>query len=171
MASLEVKKFNVHGRLAATWTGHVLEHNPDFLLIEARWTRSQRLDLGYVVFEYGDIFLEYYLPNRWFSIWQIGGTYQRPLKGWYCNVCTPFVLEGGTLTFTDLVLDVFVHPDGRYEVLDEDELVELEEHGAEQLTAGRAAEARAAVGEIVAMVEEQRFPFIVHPTGSLPARR
>ncbi len=166
MAAIDVKKFNVHGRLAATWTGEILEAGADYLLLEARWTRSQRLELGYVTFEFGDTFLEYYFPERWFSVWQIGGTHRQPLKGWYCNVCTPFTLQENTLEFTDLVLDVFVRPDGSYLVLDEDELAELEEAQAPRLNLEAIYQARAAVDEIREMVEQESFPFTFQRVGA-----
>lgn len=42
---------------------------------------------------------------------------------WYCDIIESS-LEGDTYTFTDLLVDLKIYPDGRYEVLDMDELEE-----------------------------------------------
>jgi len=47
------------------------------------------------------------------------------LKGWYCNITKPAVVTEDELTFVDLALDLWVWPDMRYLVLDEDEFDEL----------------------------------------------
>ena len=72
------------------------------------------------------------------------------LKGWYCNVTKPARVDGDELTFVDLALDLWVWPDSRYLVLDEDEFAELE---ASTYTAEDAALARAALAELVARTE------------------
>ncbi len=48
------------------------------------------------------------------------------LKGWYCNVGKPAVIEDGILSYVDLALDLWVSPDGKQTVLDEDEFKALE---------------------------------------------
>jgi len=45
-------------------------------------------------------------------------------RNYYCNVAKPFTLDGGTLEFVDLDIDVVVWPDGRVEVLDRDDFEE-----------------------------------------------
>lgn len=99
----------------------LLGYGPDFRLLRAVWERP-RLDLGYVVFEPGDIFLEYFYTNRWFNIFDI----HRPdgihdgfdpcspagtRKGWYCNVARPARFDDATVVSEDLELDLFVSPD------------------------------------------------------------
>src|SRR5687767_809809 len=92
-----------------TYQGELVSDEPDHLLIHARWERAT-LDLGYVVFEAGDHFLEHYYTERWFNIFEIrsiGGE----LKGWYCNVTRPAEVVGDVITSEDLELDLFVSPD------------------------------------------------------------
>ena len=79
------------------------------LAIEARFTRDAR-DLGYVVLEPNDLFVEFYYYEHWFNIFQIfsaGGT----LKGWYCNIGRPPAVEPGEIHYVDLALDLFVYPE------------------------------------------------------------
>jgi predicted RNA-binding protein associated with RNAse of E/G family len=48
------------------------------------------------------------------------------LKGWYCNIGKPAVIEADSVSYVDLALDLWVAPDGRQTVLDEDELEALQ---------------------------------------------
>jgi uncharacterized protein len=109
-----------------------------------------------VVFERGDVFYEYYYYDRWYNVFQIySGTGK--LKGWYCNVTAPAQVADGTLTFVDLALDLFVYPDRRYLVLDQEEFDELAS------TTYRAEDARAAECALAELVQRAK-------TGGLPGR-
>ena len=48
------------------------------------------------------------------------------IKGWYCNVGMPAVIEDDIVSYVDLALDVWVSVDGKQTVLDEDEFEMLE---------------------------------------------
>jgi protein associated with RNAse G/E len=121
--ALAVRKLLHDGQPSYTWEGSVVHCAEDFFVLEALFTRGPR-DLGYVVLEPNDLFVEFYYFDRWFNIFQIfaeGGA----LKGWYCNIGRPPQLQPGELRYVDLALDLFVYPDGRDLVLDEDEFEEL----------------------------------------------
>jgi protein associated with RNAse G/E len=47
------------------------------------------------------------------------------LKGWYCNITKPAVIEDDSVSYVDLALDLWVSADGTRKVLDEDELEAL----------------------------------------------
>jgi protein associated with RNAse G/E len=100
-----------------------LEQDDDCLLFAAVFQYDYR-DLGYVVFERGDVFFEYYYFDRWYNVFQIYSA-EGVLKGWYCNVTAPARVDDGQLTFVDLALDLFVYPDRRFLVLDQEEFDEL----------------------------------------------
>ena len=51
---------------------------------------------------------------------------RRLLRGWYCNIGKPALLDGDCLSYVDLALDLLVFPDGRQFVLDEDEFLRLD---------------------------------------------
>jgi hypothetical protein len=74
----------------------------------------------------GDRFLETYFTDRWYNIYEIHAREDDSLRGWYCNVGKPALLDGDCLSYVDLALDLLVFPDGRQVVLDEDEFLSLE---------------------------------------------
>jgi hypothetical protein len=116
---VQVHKLDPQGRRTIVWAGRVLEHTAEHILLCALFNRSGR-DLGYVVLERGDVFLEWYYFARWYNVFQI---YSRAgeLKGWYCNIGRPPEVGDAELRYVDLALDVFVGPDGDHLVLDADE--------------------------------------------------
>jgi uncharacterized protein len=59
-------------------------------------------------------------PGRCYNVY-VNHTEDGSLADYYCNVSLPPRVEGTTLTFVDMDLDVEIWPDGRYAVLDEDE--------------------------------------------------
>ena len=121
--TITVRKMLHDGTPSYTWDGSVVASSTDELVLEALFTRGPR-DLGYVVLEPNDLFVEFYYYAHWFNVFQIfndGGV----LKGWYCNIGRPPELRPGELHYVDLALDLFVYPDGRQLVLDEDEFEEL----------------------------------------------
>ena len=117
--AITVIKLDPHGNEKTRYQGEIIEHLPDGMVIQAQWTRP-RHDLGYVVFETGDHFVEYYYTNRWFNIFDIADIHGTR-KGWYCNVAEPAHINGQYLEQVDLLLDVWVSPEGKPLILDEDE--------------------------------------------------
>jgi protein associated with RNAse G/E len=121
--AIAVKKFLYDGKPSYVWDGTVVAVADDHVVIEALFTRGSR-DLGYVVLEPGDVFIEFYYYEQWFNIFQIYSA-AHELKGWYCNIGRPPEIKAGELRYLDLALDLFVYPDRRELVLDEDEFEEL----------------------------------------------
>lgn len=74
----------------------------------------------------GDRFVETYYTNRWYNMFEIHAREDDHLRGWYCNISHPAEIDGNTLSYIDLALDLLVFPDGRQVVLDEDEFADLE---------------------------------------------
>lgn len=141
-------------RLIFSWQGELLEETEGEIVVLAAWTtRQEPMLLGYTVFEYGDSFVERYYWGKWYSIWEIRSHRNGRTKGWYCNICRPMEVEGDQLRFVDMELDVYVYPDGRFVILDEDELLESGLPEAEQELA------RAGLAEVVSLVTERHGPF------------
>ena len=151
--ALRVLKRRYDGSTVFAWTGRVLEQTDEYVLLAGLFNAGHR-DLGYVVLERGDLFLEWYYFGRWYNIFQIYGSAGQ-LKGWYCNVGMPPVLEDGELGYVDLALDVFVYPDGRYLVLDEDEFADLKRG---TLRPEDAARAERGLAELLALIAADRLP-------------
>ncbi|MGV9254480.1 DUF402 domain-containing protein [Streptomyces sp. NPDC003697] len=91
------------------------------IAVRAPWAGGGVRDFGFVRFEPGDVFTEYYWRDRWYSVKEVraaGGA----LKGWYCDVTRPATRSGGTLVVEDLDLDLWRSADGGdVRRLDEDE--------------------------------------------------
>ena len=116
---ITVVKQNPLGEAKIQYTGEVVEWLADGVVISARWRHAAK-DLGYTRFEPGDRFTEYYYTDRWFNIFDIS-TPDGTRKGWYCNVAEPAVIYNDQIEQIDLLLDVWVDPEGKPLVLDEDE--------------------------------------------------
>ena len=163
---LQVRKLGYDGALRGTWSGELQAWAGPHLVLCAVWTQPVYRDLDVVTFEPGDVFLEHYYLDRWYAIWRVEHSPERGggLKCWYCNVSTPPELQGDTLSFRDLALDLVVLPDGTTCVLDRDEFEALR---ATTLDPASAAQAEAAVEELLARVTRREPPF----DGLAPAKR
>lgn len=96
-------------RQTVTYQSEVLEAAGSHVLVLARWDRP-RLDLGYMVFEPGDLFYEHFYTDQWFNVYAVLGSDGTP-KGWYCNITRPARFDGAVLESEDLELDLFVSTD------------------------------------------------------------
>lgn len=150
---LVVQKLMYDGSKSYRWIGQQLHRDDDHLFFTAVFDRDGR-DLGYVRFEQGDIFYEWYYFDRWYNVFQVYSK-DGALKGWYCNVTKPAEVHDGELTFVDLALDLWVWPDLRYLVLDEDELDDLVAAGCDP---DDVAGARTALAELIARAEDGTLP-------------
>lgn len=133
-----VIKLSPLGEEKIRYIGHVVEHLASRLVLLANWALPMR-DLGYTCFEPQDQFREYYYTDRWFNIFSITSAIGRH-KGWYCNIAEPVQLDKDSIRQVDLLLDVWVNPDGEVLLLDEEEfanatvtaLSERQQTGAKQ---------------------------------------
>ena len=149
---MRVHKLDLHGATVITYEAEVTQRLPDGVRLSARWTRPL-MPLGYVTFETGDHFTEWFFSDRWYNIFEIASP-DGTLKGWYCNVAAPAVIEADDLFCRDLILDLWVTPEGATSVLDEDDFA------AEQsLDAATRAQALAGLAELQRLVAERQGPF------------
>ena len=124
LPSLTIKKLDFTGQLVTAYQGRVIQRTPTSVVIRARWRRP-RLDLGYVVLETGDLFVETHHADRWYALFEIHAS-DGALKGWYVNFSRPAAISAGEISAVDLHLDLFVYPDGRTLLLDQDEYAALD---------------------------------------------
>jgi predicted RNA-binding protein associated with RNAse of E/G family len=133
---ITVFKLNPQGEATVQYQGDVIDRNTHGVVIQARWTMPAR-DLGYTRFEPGDSFTEYYYIDRWFNIFDIADS-NGIHKGWYCNIAEPASITDDTIKQIDLLLDVWINPQGQPLLLDEDEFAAAttlsveQRHGAQQ---------------------------------------
>jgi len=77
---------------------------------------------GRVVLRRGFPIVYFELMDHWYSVVKVRDL-EGKHTGYYCDIATPpRILKDGTLEFTDLFLDLWVSPDLRFKVLDEEEL-------------------------------------------------
>jgi hypothetical protein len=109
------------GRTKIRYAGELLADDGTRLAVRASWAGSGVRDFGFVRFEPGDVFTEYYWRDRWYAVKEVRSA-TGALKGWYCDVTRPAVLSGAELVVEDLDLDLWRSADGAdVRRLDEDE--------------------------------------------------
>jgi len=121
---IKVQKKNPAGEVTYEYEGVLLSRDENSVTLEALFDRAD-LPFMDVVFKTGDRFVEYYYSNRWYNIFAIHDRENGQIKGWYCNIGKPAVIEDGVVSYIDLALDLWVAMDGKQTVLDEDEFEEL----------------------------------------------
>ena len=124
MRAFTVVKRDAAGKFELSYDGVLVERNESFVCIDAVFALEDR-DLGYVKLRRGDRFREWFFADQWFNIFRVQDGDTGALKGWYCNITRPPVITAASVTADDLVLDVFVFPDGRTLLLDEGEFARL----------------------------------------------
>jgi uncharacterized protein len=153
MSNITVLKLDTSGHVTVRYEAELAERLPNGVRLDARWARPP-LALGYVTFEPGDRFVEWFFTDRWYNIFEVHAAAGDRLKGWYCNVTRPATITGGLVSAVDLLLDLWVAPSGKTDTLDEDEFAA----DATLDEAARAA-ARAALDELKRLVRERAGPF------------
>ena len=137
-----VIKKNAEGQETWRYSGRVLKRQSNWLRLEAFFNRPDTSFHG-ILLANGDRFVETYYTDRWYNVFEIHDQHTDELKGWYCNVTEPAVVEPGQLSYVDLALDLLVFPDKRMLVLDEDEFARL------PLDEATRRQARSALHELI----------------------
>ena len=117
---IRVLKCNPAGQVTWEYPGTVLRREPSAIVLEAFFNRE---DLPFMdtVFRQGDRFVETFYSDRWYNLFEVHDRDTGTLKGWYCNICQPAVIQDDSVSYVDLALDLWVAPSGAQTVLDEDE--------------------------------------------------
>ena len=124
--TISVIKRNVSGQEVWHYTGTLLRQESHIVVLEARFRQPDLSFMG-VALRAGDRFIETYFTDRWYNILEIHDRDDDRLKGWYCNVGKPAVMESeNSISYVDLALDLWVAQDGAQTVLDEDEFAVLD---------------------------------------------
>jgi predicted RNA-binding protein associated with RNAse of E/G family len=119
-----VRKLNPAGQEVWRYSGKVIEQGEGFVRLEALFNREDMPFHG-LVLQCGDRFVESFFGDRWFNIFEMHNHQDQSLKGWYCNITRPALIEQHQVTYIDLALDLLVFPDRRQLVLDDDEFSAL----------------------------------------------
>ncbi|HZS88992.1 MAG TPA: DUF402 domain-containing protein [Chloroflexota bacterium] len=160
-ATVTVHKRNWRGEAVYSWQGEVTCSENGHLVLRAVWKGPGTVRVSEEVdFEAGDVFYEHYYHGRPYGLWQVLTPDEGRLKCWYCNVSTPAEIDGRSITFRDLLLDVLLLPDGTTRVLDRED---LDRARAEGLDPALAALAEDAVREVLDLIAAGRPPFATLP--------
>ena len=152
MTAFTVIKRDARGIDELSYEGVLRERNEDYICINAAFAMADR-DLGYIKLRRGDHFREWFYSDRWFNIFRVADGETNSLKGWYCNITRPPIIDAHQIAAEDLCLDVFVYPDGRTLLLDEDDFREL------KLAKREVQKAWRAVAAIRRLVDKRLPPF------------
>jgi protein associated with RNAse G/E len=123
--NIQVMKKNLAGEVTWQYEGVVLQRDDHSVTLEALFNRDDMPFMD-IVLKRNDRFVETFYTDRWYNIFEIYDRDDKQLKGYYCNVGKPAVIEDGSVAYVDLALDLWVNANGRQTVLDEDEFEELE---------------------------------------------
>ncbi|OLZ72657.1 DUF402 domain-containing protein [Streptomyces sp. IMTB 2501] len=129
------------GRTKIRYPAELLGDDGTRIAVRAPWAGAGARDFGFVRFEPGDVFTEYYWRDRWYAVKEVRAA-DGTVKGWYCDITRPAVRTGAELTVEDLDLDLWRSADGTdVRRLDEDEFAEsgLAETDPEAASAAVAA--------------------------------
>lgn len=156
MDRFRVRKRLPDGTIKIEYRGTLRQRTDEFISIDTGWSREP-LDLGYVLFEPEDKWIETFYLHRWYNLFRISSS-DGILKGLYINITRPPEIMDDTIIWEDLALDIWVKPDGSYLVLDEDEFEDLD---IDDDTRSKAMESLdeviSAIGNIDGPVDEIEF--------------
>jgi predicted RNA-binding protein associated with RNAse of E/G family len=149
---IKVQKKNPAGQVTYEYEGDLISHVENVIMLEALFDRADMPFMD-VVFKKGDRFVEYYYTDRWYNIFAIHDRDDGQIKGWYCNIGMPAVIDDGVVSYADLALDLWVSATGDQTILDEDEFSEL------NLTAELGGQALKGLDELMTLFKSNRPPF------------
>jgi len=130
---IKVQKKNPAGEVTYRYEGLLLSRDENSITLEALFDREDMPFMG-IVLKKGDRFVEHYYTDRWYNVFAVYDRDNGKLKGWYCNVSQPAVIDDRVVSYVDLALDLWVSANGKQTVLDEDEFEKLDLN--EELSAG-----------------------------------
>ena len=154
---ITVRVLKYDGTEYRRWKASLAQQEDSLLVLDAEFEHDvQHQLLGEI--KRGTRTIEYYWLDRWYNVFRFLDE-KGQTRLFYCNVNLPPTCEGNTLSYIDLDIDILVQPDFSYQVLDQDEFEKHAElFGYDDDT---RRQAHSAVDELIAMIEERQFPFIV----------
>lgn len=121
---MKILKKNLTDEVTWQYDSKVLRRDVNSITVEAFFNRDDMPFQG-IVLKRNDRFVETFFTDKWYNIFEIYDRDDGKLKGWYCNITKPAVIQDGSVSYVDLALDLWVSADGARKILDEDELEEL----------------------------------------------
>ena len=153
--SIIVSVLKYDGSEYRRWPAQVAKTVGPLLILDAVFDEEIEHDLLGTI-RVGTISTEYYWLDRWYNVFRFSDS-DPEFKRFYCNINTPPRFDGRVLSYIDLDIDVLVEPDLTYRILDVDDF----EQNAKRYPYPEAvqANARAALTEVIGLIEARSFPF------------
>ena len=98
---------------------HLLHREMGYVVLD--YTTEQPYMAGDTVIPSGSRTVGHYWTGAGYVLWEMFGP-EGDLLGYYIHFCRGPIVEDDRVEYTDLILDLWVDPDGTETVLDEDEL-------------------------------------------------
>ncbi len=121
---MKILKKNLADEVTWQYDSEVLRRDETSITVEAFFNRDD-MPFQEIILKRNDRFVETFYTDKWFNIFEIYDRDDGKLKGWYCNITKPAMVDADSVAYVDLALDLWVAADGMQTVLDEDELEEL----------------------------------------------
>jgi protein associated with RNAse G/E len=107
------------GTITRSWNADLASVRPHFLKLLGRFEADiEHPNLGLI--KEGTISHEYFWTDRWYNVFR----FHEPtgeLRNYYLNLTMPPTYSKGVLDYVDLDIDILVWPDGRCDVLDQED--------------------------------------------------
>ncbi len=167
---MRIHKHDHLNRRVLSYGGELKARDAHTVTVRAVFTMPPQ-KLGYLSLVTGDVLEEVFYLGRYYNVFEIcsaGGA----VKGWYANITRPATVSGGgdaplEVIWQDLALDVWMSPDGRARILDEDEFAQI----LPELNDQDAAAAREALRQAESDLRERwRAWMLARIAGGLTAR-
>jgi len=142
------------------YPGILRAESANMLTIESRITTSKpTVAFGKIVAETGYLAVWFIFKNRWYDI---GKFYDQSGKwlGYYCDIIKPvsklLVDKSRTVNLTDLYLDLWISPENKFLIFDEDELADAVKKG--HITCKIAKCVKDQMNILIEMIRNGKFP-------------
>ena len=104
---MKILKKNLADEVTWQYEGEVLRRDENSITVEAFFNRDD-MPFQEIILKRNDRFVETFYADKWFNIFEIYDRDDGKLKGWYCNITKPAIIEEGFVAYVDLALDLWV---------------------------------------------------------------
>ena len=98
---ITIKKLDTSGRELLRYEGQIVMKRGNCVLVKAAYLHPD-LEMPGLTFNTGDTFYEVHCSDSWFNVFEVRSGGEEVLKGWYCNITRPAVVEDGQVRAVDL---------------------------------------------------------------------